>query len=223
MCACCTAKREGDWDILLAHHYCPSEEEFRFACRVDSGLSASSPWEKIEHTNDRKFKPRTLDSIISTVCEMDELERQGKKDAAIALSRETGVKFTPITIVEPKDRITDIIHLIEGVIKRVIKLCVQCVVTGSEQEKNVLLVFEQNAGVTFNSSDAGLPLWKRLNTRRLTCVEWRHMLKGFFRKTGTFFFSFVYLFVVIIICCFDVIVDSLCLSMLLLFSNLLHE
>ena len=194
--SCCPLCPSTRYDMEEGkHHFIASQEEFEQFARLDPEDSEFN----IRKTNTQRYKFRTLEDLKRKSQEIRELEEKGDKaslDQAKWERKAHGVTDKPpITCVEPKNHKIDIIHTVESVVKRAIKLpIIDCPANGGAFCKNIEFVFEKYAGVKF-SENASLAVWKRLDKTRMNYATWVDVLGGFYgRKIGFYFFLFLFLF-----------------------------
>jgi hypothetical protein len=142
--------------------------------------------------NDQTVERRTLLQIRETASKIEMLTEANEKEQVQKLKKETGVTNIPITTIPIHRHFLELIHLTEGVTKKVVKLMIVTVPPNSEMEKEVVLSFKRSADITFKVTKTPMPLWQRLDKARgLNRVKWLQLLNGFFHK-GFSFTIFLY-------------------------------
>jgi hypothetical protein len=135
-------------------------------------------------TNDLTTKQRTLESIKTAATEVSKIQQEvaDKKSTPKKLKeyqKETGVVNYPITTVSIHLHHLELIHLTEGVAKRVVKLMIVTIPANSRMEERVKVAFKRYGDLDFRK-DEKLPLWKRLDKTSINRVKWLQILAGFF-------------------------------------------
>lgn len=184
MCFRCHAYRHDT--LPDKHHFDGALSEEEWKCFEE--FASTDQELKISNTCSRTVKRRTLEEIQTVARELDELRRDVCNQvpgAAERLSRrieETGVEHYPITTIPIHRHFLELIHLTEGITKRVIKLMVVPIPPNSEMEHRVKTAFQHFADISFTETGQGIPLWRRLDKTRLNRVKWLQVLADFFAE-----------------------------------------
>lgn len=184
-CFRCTAtKGTASWGKFSSHHFVACESDWSTFAKLDPEEDPFS----ITSTNSKNVGWWSLSERfenwekIKLAQASEERKEKGAKKKRLALERETQQLFAPITCEEPVAHNLEIIHLIEGVMKRVCKLTIMECPSGSPWEKKVIGKFKELTGLKFERQSNELP-WKRISAARLNRVHWLRLLRGFVKNS----------------------------------------
>lgn len=203
-CFRCTASKENSsWSDFSQHHFVSSENDWRVLSELDTEDDILS----INRTNSRDVQWWSLTERkenwekVESARKDEERKEKKARQKRIELEKKTQQLFAPITCEEPIHHNLEVIHLIEGVMKRVCKISMLLCFSETTWEKNIVKKFQQLTGLQFKRESSETP-WKRITAGRLNRVHWLRVLRGFVKQEdergeeengifATFFHSFL--------------------------------
>ena len=189
LCGCylCWARRDGrEWSDHTQHHaqFPGSDSEYEEWKQIDDG---GDPF-KIKKKEGISL--RTIEELWSIGKEIADLESQvkfGVKGAKKKLKeriKETGVIQMPISRTPLYYHFGELIHIIENISARSVKLCLTELPEREEIAKLVLQAFRRATNLKFEEDKEEkkkkIPLWNRIKKEKLGRTDWIHVLQHFF-------------------------------------------
>lgn len=160
------------------HHFDGSRSPADWDRLVEAGSKDEK--NSIQNTNTKTNKWRNLKEMKETAKKVAKLIEEGKTEEAKLLTYSTGIWKRPITNVPLWQHYLELIHLIEGVCKKTVKLVVADLPIGGFQEQALEKVFERSGCPLKKQEMTKLQLWQRLDKTKMNRVSWlqEELLRG---------------------------------------------